>query len=62
MFLEKHSDKIFGDTFIMLENIQMVFHFPDKDMRKIITLMIRPIVKYAEVIWSPHKKLKSYRE
>ena len=42
---------------MMLRNIQMAFHFPDKDMmRKIIASMILPILKYAEAIWSPHKK------
>ena len=35
----------------------MALHFLDKDMmRKIITTMIRPKLKHAEVIWSPHKK------
>ena len=35
----------------------MVFHFLDKEiMRKIITTMIRPKLKYAEVICFPHKK------
>ena len=29
---EKHRDRIFGGTFMMLRNIRMVFHFPDKDM------------------------------
>ena len=42
---------------MMLRNMQMVFHFLDKDMmRKIITTMIRPKLEYTEVIWSPHKK------
>ena len=37
---EKHLDRIFGNTF-MLINIQMAFHFLDKDrMRKIRTSMI----------------------
>ena len=54
--LEKHKNRIFGDTFMMLRNIRMAFHFPDKDMRKIITTMIRPKLEYAKVIWSPHKK------
>ena len=64
---EKHIDRIFGDTFRMLRNIQMAFHFLDKDMmRKIITSMTRPKLEYAEVIWSAHKKnyvlnLKEYR-
>ena len=48
---EKHIDRIFEDTFRMLRNIQMAFHFLDKDlMRKIITTMIRPKLEYAEII------------
>ena len=39
---EKHLDRIFGDTFMMLRNIRMAFHFLDKYvMRKIITTIIR---------------------
>ena len=54
---EKHIIRIFGDTFMMLRNIRMAFHFLDKDMRrKIITTVIRPKLEYAEVIWSPLKK------
>ena len=54
---EKHINRIFVDTFRMLRNIQMAFHFLDKNMmRKILTTMIRPNLEYAEVIWSPHKK------
>ena len=54
---EKHINRIIGDTFMMLRNIRMAFHFLDEDMmRKILTTMIRPKLEYAEVIWSPHKK------
>ena len=54
---KKHIDRIFGDTFGMLRNIWLAFHYLDKDMmRKIIITMIRPKLEYAEVIWSPHKK------
>ena len=53
---EKHINRIFSDTFMMLRNIWMGFHFLDKDMIKLITIMIRPKLEYAEVIWSPHKK------
>ena len=56
---QKHINGILGDTFRMLRNIRMAFHFLDKDMmRKITTTMIRPKLEYAEVIWSPHKKLQ----
>ena len=49
--------KIFDDTFMMLRNILMAFHFLDKDMtKKNITTMIIPKLDYAEVIWTPHKK------
>ena len=49
-------NRIFGDTFRMLRNIRMAIHFLDKDViRKIITTTIRLKLKYAEVIWSPHK-------
>ena len=35
----------------------MAFHFLDKDvMRKITTIMIRPKLDYAKVIWYLHKK------
>ena len=54
---EKHIDKIFNNTFKMVGNIQMAIHFLDKDMMgKIITSMIRPKLKYVEVMWFPHKK------
>ena len=53
----KHINRIFGETFMMLRNIRMAFHFLDQDMmKKIMTTMIRPKLEYAEVIWSPHKK------
>ena len=49
---KKHINKIFGNTFMFLRNIQMVFHLLDKDiMKKIITTIIRP-----NVLWSPYKK------
>ena len=31
---EKHINRISGDTFMMLRNIQMCFHFLDKDDEK----------------------------
>ncbi len=53
--LERHINTIFGNACGMLRNIRMTFHFMDKDM-KILTTMIRPKLEYAKVIWSPYKK------
>ena len=54
---EKHIGKIFGDTYRMLRNIRVAFHYMDKEMmKKILTTMIRPKLEYAAVIWSPHMK------
>ena len=54
---EKHIDKVVGDTFTMLRNIRMAFHFLEKVMmRKVITTMIKSKLEYAKVTWSPHKK------
>ena len=54
---EKHINRIFGDTFRMLRNIRMAFHFLDKDMmRTIITTMIRPKLEYAQVIYGPRTR------
>ena len=53
----KYKDIIFGDTFKMLRNIQMAFHFLDKDMmRKGITTMIRLKLEYGKVKWFPQNK------
>ena len=54
---EKHIERIFRDTYRMLRNIGVAFHYMDKDMmRKIIATMIRPKMEYAETVWSPYKK------
>ena len=54
---EKHIDRIFVDTFVMLRNIRILFLFLDKDMmRNIKTILIRPKLEYGEVIWSLDKK------
>ena len=54
---EKHINKIFVNTFKMLRNKRMAFHFLDKDMvRKILTSMIRPKLEYSEAIRSPQNK------
>ena len=54
---ERHINGICGSTHRMLTNIRVAFHYMDKDMmKKIIATMIRPRLKYAAVMWSPHKK------
>ena len=50
---EMHIKKTFGDTFRMLRNIGVAFHFLEKEMKKIITTMIRPKLEYAAIVWSP---------
>ncbi len=55
--LEKHIDTIFGNAYGLLRNIRMTFQFMNKDMmKKILTILIRPKLEYAEVVWSPYKK------
>lgn len=39
----------------MFRNIRMIFHFSDKDKMNLITIMIRPKMEYAEVVWSLYK-------
>ena len=54
---EKLINKIIGDTYQLLRNIRMAFKYLDEEMiNKLITSLIRPKLKYATVIWSPHKK------
>jgi len=54
---EGHINRIFGETYNLIRNIGLAFHYMDKDMmRKLITALIRPRLEYAGVVWSPHKK------
>ena len=54
---EKHINRIFGETYGLLQNIRYAFHYMDIDMmHKIITSLIRPRLEYAAVVWSPHRK------
>ncbi|MPD02924.1 hypothetical protein E2C01_098533 [Portunus trituberculatus] len=47
---EKHISKIFGRSYKMLTNIRVASQYMDKDMmKKIITSMIPPRLKYAAV-------------
>ena len=54
---EKHINKLFGETYRLLQNIRVAFHYLDGDMMsKIIKTLIRPRLEYAVLVWSPHRK------
>ena len=53
----KHINKITGETYKLVTNMQVVFHHIDEEMmHSLITSMIRPKLEYAVVVWSPHTK------
>ncbi len=53
---ENHINHIFGGAYKMLRNVRTAFNYMDKDMmRKILTTMTRPKLKYEVTVWSPHK-------
>ena len=57
LFLEKHINKITGDTYQLLRNIRIIFKYLDEEMiKKLITSLIRLKFEYTAMIWSPHKK------
>ena len=59
---ERHINKLFGESYKMLQNIGMAFHYMNKDMmKKIIVTLIRPKLEYASVVWSPHRKKDIYK-
>ena len=48
---------MFGETYNLIKNIGLAFHYMDKDMmKKLISMVIRPRLEYAGVVWSPYKK------
>jgi len=54
---DKHINKIVRETYSLLKNIRVAFHYLDEEMvKKLIVSMIRPRLEYAAVVWSPHKK------
>ena len=54
---ESYIDRMFGETYNLLKNIRLAFHYMDKEMmKKLISTVIRPRLEYAGVVWSPHKK------
>ena len=53
---EKHIRKITRETYKLLINIRVAFHYMDEEMmKKLILAVIRPRLEYAAVVWSPHK-------
>lgn len=53
---EKHTITILGNEYRMTRNNRMTFHYFEIDMMKMITIMIRPKLEYAEIRRFPHKK------
>ena len=54
---DRHISKITRKATNLLRRIKMAFTYLDKDMiRKMFITMIRPMLEYAAVVWSPHKK------
>ena len=55
--LESHINRIFEETYNLVSSIGLFFHYIDKEiLKKLITTMIRSLLEYAGVVWSPHKK------
>ena len=54
---DKHINIMTGKANNLLRRIKMAFIYIDKDMmRKVLVTMIRPLLEYAAVVWSPHTK------
>ena len=57
MSFEKHINKINGETYNLLRNMQVAFTYVDDDMiEKSITTFICPRLEYAATTWLPSKK------
>ena len=55
---EKHINRIVGESYNLLRNIKVAFHYSDEDMmRKLIVTMICPKLEYAAIVWSPSTKM-----
>ncbi len=53
----KHINRTTGETYNFLRNIKPSFTHLDEDMvKKLITSMIRPRLKYGSLVWSPNLK------
>merc|ERR1711980_55514 len=53
---ENHIDRIFRETYNLVKNIELSFHYMDIEMmKKLITTMITPRLEYAGVVSSSHK-------
>ena len=56
LFPDKHINKIVRETYSLLKNIRVAFHYLDEEMvKKLIVSLIRPRLEYAAIVWSPHK-------
>ncbi len=51
---DKHINRITGETYNLLRNIKTAFTYLNEEMvKKLITMIIRPRLEYAAVVWSP---------
>ncbi len=58
---ERHINRIFGSTCILLTKINVAFNYLDKEIMKKIITSICPKLEYTVVVWTPHRKKKIYR-
>ena len=59
---DSQVDKIFGETYNLVRNIKLAFHYMDKDMmKKLISSVIRHRLEYAGTVRSPNKKKHAHK-
>lgn len=56
MSQEKCISIITREKYKLLTNIKVGFNFIDEIIMKLIVSMIRPRLKYAALVWPPHRK------
>ena len=60
-YQRRNINKITNDTYRMVINMSVSFHYRDKDMIKILIMTVRPKLEYA-VAWSQHLKHRKIRK
>lgn len=51
----KHINNVFRETYTVMQNLRVTFHFLDKEMMQKIIILKRPKLEYPAVLWSTHK-------